>query len=75
MPFAENNNRPATTETLVAINPLVAGLTLRDYFAGQALAGSKWASWDSRQELNAEIARCCYAKADVMMAERRRKRR
>ena len=44
------------------------GITLRDWFAGQAIAG--WVS----QEWNAEeAARVAYQAADAMMAERNRR--
>jgi hypothetical protein len=46
-------------------------MTLRDYFAGQALAG-EMVTWTERPpEDQAElIARRCYAIADAMLAER-----
>lgn len=50
--------------------------TLRDYFAGQALAGmAHHASWypvEPEQE-NKQVARRCYEIADAMLAERERK--
>lgn len=49
-------------------------MTLRDWFAGQALAGSNWAAWEERCGLNDEIAERCYGKAEAMMKARRRGR-
>jgi hypothetical protein len=52
-------------------------MTLRDWFAGQALAGmnaslvntSEWPSSDAQEEM----ARTAYEQADAMLAERVRK--
>lgn len=43
------------------------GMTLLDYFAGQALA-----SYDAVDELNFETARWCYSMAAAMLAERKK---
>lgn len=51
------------------------GMTLRDWFAGQALAGSDWSAWEPRPGLSQDIADKCYAKADAMIAERKKGRR
>lgn len=50
-----------------------AGMTLRDYFAGQALASIPIRSWDdigSGDALIAAWAKCAYAVADAMLAAR-----
>lgn len=49
------------------------GMTLRDYFAGQALTGYLASSNLSLNALNESIVKNCYAIADVMLAERERK--
>lgn len=51
------------------------GMTLRDYFAGQALALTKWTlkgenPSEKRQEYAQEIASAAYSIADAMIAER-----
>ncbi|WP_333571343.1 hypothetical protein [Sphingomonas sp.] len=50
------------------------GMTLRDYFAGQALPETiKLAEADPRvtsSNIDATVARACYALADAMLAER-----
>jgi hypothetical protein len=48
--------------------PGETGLTLRDWFAGQALAASDWANWKTQD--NALIARDAYRLADAMLAAR-----
>lgn len=46
---------------------VIAGMTLRDYFAGQALASlHEWGLSD----LGQKSAKACYAMADAMLAER-----
>lgn len=45
---------------------LVKGLSLRDYFAGEALKTNA----DNADESPTEIARECYELADAMLAER-----
>jgi hypothetical protein len=44
----------------------VPGISMRDWFAGQALAGIKWQGYE---ELTAS-AQVCYALADAMLAAR-----
>lgn len=49
------------------------GMTLRDYFAGQALASIPMRSWDdigSGQTLIKAWAKCAYAVADAMLVAR-----
>jgi hypothetical protein len=57
------------------------GMTLRDYFAGQALAGmGPWMppadhgpfNWDSREDVCALKSRWAYAQADAMLAARQK---
>lgn len=50
-----------------------SGMSLRDWFAGQALAGiMATSSWDHRpaNSEQKDIAEDCYALADAMLAER-----
>lgn len=48
-----------------------AGMTLRDYFAGQALGGMHGRDYyDPGQTTPEQRARLCYIDADAMMAER-----
>jgi len=49
-----------------------SGMTLRDYFAGQALAGFIAAS-TGRDVHGQPAARMCYQMADAMLAARERK--
>jgi hypothetical protein len=53
-------------------NPLYSqsGMTLRDYFAGQALAGMPWSYEISRKDQ----AQKCFQIADAMLAERETKK-
>jgi hypothetical protein len=49
------------------------GMTLRDYFAGQAIASIPNRVWDDVGNADAMIkawARCAYAVADAMLVER-----
>jgi hypothetical protein len=48
----------------------LSGMTLRDYMAAAALAGSDWSNWVERHLLDADLADNCYAKADAMLAAR-----
>jgi len=45
-----------------------SGMTLRDWFAGQALAGANFAMWTV--EGDGGLAANCYRVADAMIAER-----
>ena len=54
----------------------IPGMTLRDWFAGQALNGVVYMSKDDSDALEdraAYIAEACYQIADAMLAERARK--
>lgn len=57
--------------TAIPVTEPVSGMTLRDWFAGQALAG-EMATWtDAKPENYAEkVAARCYAMAAAMLAER-----
>jgi hypothetical protein len=48
------------------------GMTLRDYFAGQALAG--YMASDERPSMWAGVAQDCYRVADAMIAARKEER-
>lgn len=59
-----------------AIGEEYGGMSLLDYFAGQAMA----AAWDACDKgyydgNNEDIARCSYQLADAMMAEREKRSR
>lgn len=47
------------------------GMSLRDWFAGMALAGMM-ANPEALNEMITDYARACYAFADAMLAERER---
>jgi len=49
-----------------------SGMTLRDWFAGQALAASDWSNWDTGKMYESRIVERCYQLADAMLAERRK---
>lgn len=57
--------------------PSLHGMSLRDWFAGQAL-GTTWNVSEMRNlepaELRVALAKCCYALADAMIAEREREK-
>lgn len=60
-----------------ADSPPVDGMTLRDYFAGQALAIAIWrGGWSSKPDgtfpFADEAARLAYMFADAMIAERKK---
>jgi hypothetical protein len=58
------------TDCTAEVFPAQEGMTLRDYFAGQALAGmlaNRYASWHDKQG-NSRIAYKC---ADAMLATRK----
>ena len=53
------------------------GMSLRDWLAGQALAGSNWTQWrvhmpGAGPHVKRDISENCYALADAMLAERGR---
>jgi len=47
-----------------------SGMTLRDWFAGQALAGMNAADWQW-DDGKLDMAKAAYAQADAMLLERR----
>jgi hypothetical protein len=52
------------------------GMSLRDYFAGQALMASDWGNWEiSWPDKGHEIAEKCYRLADSMLQARKAKGR
>lgn len=55
-------------------NPESLGMTLRDWFAGQALAAAvrAFSPWSAGKACN-EVARECYLMADAMLSERERR--
>lgn len=54
--------------------PYVESISLRDYFAGQALAGMHGGGWrPDCDESRATLARDAYKAADAMLKERERK--
>lgn len=60
-------------ERHVAVMQVEGGMTLRDYFAAQALArivGIKGEWWPDDPERHAGVARVAYELADAMLAER-----
>lgn len=85
--IAAGSNDPYTGEKAVANERryLFAGMSLRDYFAGQALAGmladttthvgfisSNGTGWPKAEgKFRAAVAECAYAHADAMLAARK----
>ena len=49
-----------------------SGMTLRDYFAGQALAGFAASEAAIAKWNDGTVARCCYEVADALLIERER---
>ena len=49
---------------------VMGGMTLRDYFAGQALCGLT-AAITKKETTNADYATVCYSIADAMLKERK----
>ena len=47
-----------------------SGMTMRDYFAGQALAGAVTINWSEESDLST-ISKGCYAMADAMLKARK----
>jgi hypothetical protein len=65
----ENNMSIEEQYTMQAIQQIakkINNFTLRDYFAGQALAGMGEYLMQNRENLN-EVAESCYKIADVMV--------
>lgn len=65
----ENNMSIEELNAMRAIQSIshkINGFTLRDYFAGQALAGMGEYLMQNRENLN-EVAESCYKIADVML--------
>jgi hypothetical protein len=61
------------TDNVGGTSPLFmgAGMTLRDYFAAQALVGAMAHYAGSPQEISGEyISKMCYGHADAMLKER-----
>lgn len=46
------------------------GMTLRDWFAGQALVRTEWEEIKKNRLVNSEVASDCYSMADAMLKER-----
>lgn len=62
-----SNNPPAFPRADGGWSPSHDGMTLRDWFAGQALANHKTLEWKPEH-----AAKQAYAYADAMLAERER---
>lgn len=62
---AKSNNRSMNAEILARLS-LPQQMSLRDWFAGQAISGLIASGFDADQ-----TARCAYVTADAMLAERR----
>ena len=45
------------------------GMSLRDWFAGQALSASDWSEWAGKEKFPA-MGEKCYQLADAMIAQR-----
>ena len=54
--------------------PVPSGMSLRDWFAGQALSGSRHSKWERADdgETAEAVAKWCYRLADAVLAERRK---
>jgi predicted DNA-binding transcriptional regulator AlpA len=70
-----NDKKPkAVVNKTKASDCTVDGMTLRDWFAGQALAGinasSGGSGYPTKHDDAAEYAECAYLQADAMLAER-----
>ena len=50
--------------------PYAPGMSLRDWFAGQALAGCGRQWYDNTNGDDATVSRFCYEAADAMLASR-----
>jgi len=66
-----DNSEPAFPQ-LIMSGPAhsSSGMTLRDYFAGQALAGVMAGLQNRKPHSVRTMATACYAAADAMLAER-----
>lgn len=64
-PLTLNNGDGSTT--------VFTGMTLRDWFAGQALAGIKACSIVGEHHIDENTAKFAYRLADMMLAERDKK--
>lgn len=74
MPDANNPPAFPNTGNSAWQLPPAEGMSLRDWFAGQALA----VAWDARDKGyyegdDCDMARCAYQIADAMLAERERR--
>ena len=79
--MSKPENPPAFPETREHLSESKPGMTLRDWFAGQALAGTManrdGRAWETAAkrlgvEPDAALARGMYVMADAMLAERER---
>lgn len=57
-------------ESIVAINNKIPNMTLRDYFAGQVLAGMGEYLMNNKDSID-EISETCYRIADSMIERRK----
>lgn len=57
-------------ETVGQCSVITGGMTLRDYFAGQAMAGMLASETNGTAYNRQTIANLCYGVADAMIAER-----
>lgn len=69
--MSKTNGGPAFPTTQADVERGWDGMSLRDWFAGQALAGL--VANDSARGDNAQFAIVAYALADAMLAERERR--
>jgi hypothetical protein len=73
--MAKIDGGPAFPLPVTEWNPGNAGMSLRDWFAGQALAGIM-AGWPANERISeARAAEISYHAADAMIAERDAQRR
>ena len=64
-----NDGGPAFPNAGLDADP-ASGMTLRDYFAGQALAALLTHRWVRVNMSDVELAEDCYGRADALLAER-----